>query len=231
MWSPFFSFLFFSLLWFVGVAPYSISKVRLMSQEPSLEWCKSHWSTLIAPSASLPGICRESCVTKILVSAKMLQCRSLSPCCCACREEHGESSTLLFLSAKTGEGLCSIFSPSFVQWDAMTFFSESVISQMFRTLDKDVCVSDALDCSPGLFWVDMSGFFQLCCPWKVCSNWLPPCKTPHCLVSGSHEEYWPFFRWDQTHTGLLSGMSWFWILCHEKSQESAQVACFNIVRC
>uniref|UniRef100_A0A7M4F192 Exportin-5 n=1 Tax=Crocodylus porosus TaxID=8502 RepID=A0A7M4F192_CROPO len=39
--------------------------------------------------------------------------------------------------AKTGEGLCSIFSPSFVQWDAMTFFSESVISQMFRTLDKE----------------------------------------------------------------------------------------------
>uniref|UniRef100_A0A7M4FZ66 Exportin 5 n=1 Tax=Crocodylus porosus TaxID=8502 RepID=A0A7M4FZ66_CROPO len=38
---------------------------------------------------------------------------------------------------ETGEGLCSIFSPSFVQWDAMTFFSESVISQMFRTLDKE----------------------------------------------------------------------------------------------
>uniref|UniRef100_A0A7M4F2A4 Exportin-5 n=1 Tax=Crocodylus porosus TaxID=8502 RepID=A0A7M4F2A4_CROPO len=41
------------------------------------------------------------------------------------------------MNSKTGEGLCSIFSPSFVQWDAMTFFSESVISQMFRTLDKE----------------------------------------------------------------------------------------------
>ncbi|XP_075002821.1 exportin-5 isoform X10 [Calonectris borealis] len=41
------------------------------------------------------------------------------------------------MNSKTGEGLCSVFSPSFVQWDAMTFFSESVISQMFRTLDKD----------------------------------------------------------------------------------------------
>ncbi|NWX23534.1 XPO5 protein, partial [Aegotheles bennettii] len=56
------------------------------------------------------------------------------------------SSSVLFLSAKTGEGLCSVFSPSFVQWDAMTFFSESVISQMFRTLDKDeIPVNDGID--------------------------------------------------------------------------------------
>ncbi|NXT19701.1 XPO5 protein, partial [Syrrhaptes paradoxus] len=56
------------------------------------------------------------------------------------------NSSVLFLSAKTGEGLCSIFSPSFVQWDAMTFFSESVISQMFRTLDKDeIPVNDGID--------------------------------------------------------------------------------------
>ncbi|XP_029448694.1 exportin-5 isoform X1 [Rhinatrema bivittatum] len=41
------------------------------------------------------------------------------------------------MNSKTREGLCSIFSPSFVQWDAMTFFSESVISQMFRTLVKE----------------------------------------------------------------------------------------------
>ncbi|NWX91025.1 XPO5 protein, partial [Nothoprocta ornata] len=56
------------------------------------------------------------------------------------------NSRVLFLAAKSGEGLCSIFSPSFVQWDAMTFFSESVISQMFRTLDKDaIPVSDGID--------------------------------------------------------------------------------------
>uniref|UniRef100_A0A674I751 Exportin-5 n=1 Tax=Terrapene triunguis TaxID=2587831 RepID=A0A674I751_9SAUR len=42
--------------------------------------------------------------------------------------------------------LCSIFSPSFVQWDAMTFFSESVISQMFRTLDKEeIPVNDGIE--------------------------------------------------------------------------------------
>ncbi|RLV98691.1 hypothetical protein DV515_00010571 [Chloebia gouldiae] len=50
------------------------------------------------------------------------------------------------MNSKTGEGLCSIFSPSFVQWDAMTFFSESVISQMFRTMDKDeIPVNDGID--------------------------------------------------------------------------------------
>ncbi|NWI97156.1 XPO5 protein, partial [Pitta sordida] len=56
------------------------------------------------------------------------------------------SSGVLFLSAKTSEGLCCIFSPSFVQWDAMTFFSESIISQMFRTMDKDeIPVNDGIE--------------------------------------------------------------------------------------
>ncbi|XP_054833227.1 exportin-5 isoform X1 [Eublepharis macularius] len=50
------------------------------------------------------------------------------------------------MNSKTGEGLCSIFSPSFVQWDAMTFFLESVISPMFRTLDKEeIPVSDGIE--------------------------------------------------------------------------------------
>ncbi|XP_045150698.1 exportin-5 [Echinops telfairi] len=41
-------------------------------------------------------------------------------------------------NAGTGEGsLCSIFSPSFVQWEAMTFFLECVVNQMFRTLEKE----------------------------------------------------------------------------------------------
>ncbi|XP_036270382.1 exportin-5 isoform X1 [Pipistrellus kuhlii] len=43
-------------------------------------------------------------------------------------------------------GLCSIFSPSFVHWEAMTFFLESVINQMFRTLDKDeIPVHDGIE--------------------------------------------------------------------------------------
>ena len=49
-------------------------------------------------------------------------------------------------TAGSGEsGLCSIFSPSFVQWEAMTFFVEGVVNQMFRTVDKEVSVSCA-DC-------------------------------------------------------------------------------------
>lgn len=40
-------------------------------------------------------------------------------------------------SAKTVEGLCTASSPSFIQWDAMTFFSESVISQIFRVMSNE----------------------------------------------------------------------------------------------
>uniref|UniRef100_A0A8C0RHK7 Exportin 5 n=1 Tax=Canis lupus familiaris TaxID=9615 RepID=A0A8C0RHK7_CANLF len=52
-----------------------------------------------------------------------------------------------FFNSGTGEGgLCSIFSSSFVQWEAMTFFLESVINQMFRTLDKEaVPVNDGIE--------------------------------------------------------------------------------------
>ncbi|XP_064173017.1 exportin-5 isoform X1 [Anguilla rostrata] len=39
--------------------------------------------------------------------------------------------------SKTAEGLCSVLSPSAVQWDAMTFFTESVVGQLFKTLDKE----------------------------------------------------------------------------------------------
>uniref|UniRef100_A0A8D2J1T0 Exportin-5 n=1 Tax=Varanus komodoensis TaxID=61221 RepID=A0A8D2J1T0_VARKO len=50
------------------------------------------------------------------------------------------------LNSKTNESHCSIFSPAFVQWDAMTFFLESVISPMFRTLDKEeIPVSDGIE--------------------------------------------------------------------------------------
>ncbi|XP_008956992.2 exportin-5 [Gorilla gorilla gorilla] len=47
----------------------------------------------------------------------------------------------------TGEGsLCSVFSPSFVQWEAMTLFLESVITQMFRTLDREeIPVNDGIE--------------------------------------------------------------------------------------
>ncbi|KAK9964002.1 hypothetical protein ABG768_005210, partial [Culter alburnus] len=40
-------------------------------------------------------------------------------------------------TSKTEKGLCSALSPSAVQWDAMTFFTESVFGQLFKILDKE----------------------------------------------------------------------------------------------
>uniref|UniRef100_A0AAR2L1J8 Exportin-5 n=1 Tax=Pygocentrus nattereri TaxID=42514 RepID=A0AAR2L1J8_PYGNA len=39
--------------------------------------------------------------------------------------------------SKTGEGLCSMLSPSARQWDAMTTFMESVMGQLFKIVDKE----------------------------------------------------------------------------------------------
>ncbi|KAG7314070.1 hypothetical protein KOW79_022566 [Hemibagrus wyckioides] len=39
--------------------------------------------------------------------------------------------------SKTGEGMCSTFSPAAVQWEAMTFFTESVMGQLFKVLEKE----------------------------------------------------------------------------------------------
>ncbi|XP_066518389.1 exportin-5 [Hoplias malabaricus] len=40
-------------------------------------------------------------------------------------------------TSKTGEGLCSALSPSAVQWDAVTFFTEGVMGQVFRHVEKE----------------------------------------------------------------------------------------------
>ncbi|XP_072266143.1 exportin-5-like [Pyxicephalus adspersus] len=40
-------------------------------------------------------------------------------------------------SSKAGEGLCTLLSPSFIQWDAMTFFCECVFNQVLRVLPKE----------------------------------------------------------------------------------------------
>lgn len=45
---------------------------------------------------------------------------------------------LVFSKAKTGEGMCSTFSPAAVQWEAMTFLTESVLGQIFKILEKEV---------------------------------------------------------------------------------------------
>uniref|UniRef100_A0A8C1LSM7 Exportin 5 n=1 Tax=Cyprinus carpio TaxID=7962 RepID=A0A8C1LSM7_CYPCA len=45
---------------------------------------------------------------------------------------------LLSVETKTEKGLCSALSLSAVQWDAMTFFTESVFGQLFKILEKEV---------------------------------------------------------------------------------------------
>uniref|UniRef100_A0A8C4DAK7 Importin N-terminal domain-containing protein n=1 Tax=Dicentrarchus labrax TaxID=13489 RepID=A0A8C4DAK7_DICLA len=40
--------------------------------------------------------------------------------------------------SKTAEGLCSLLSPSVVQWDAMTVFMECMVAQIFKNLDEEV---------------------------------------------------------------------------------------------
>ncbi|KAM9726861.1 exportin-5 [Menidia menidia] len=39
--------------------------------------------------------------------------------------------------SKTAEGLCSLRSPSVMQWDAVTVFMECVVSQVFKTLEEE----------------------------------------------------------------------------------------------
>uniref|UniRef100_A0A3P9AH16 Importin N-terminal domain-containing protein n=1 Tax=Esox lucius TaxID=8010 RepID=A0A3P9AH16_ESOLU len=45
--------------------------------------------------------------------------------------------TIVCMYSKTAEGLCSILSPSAVQWDAMTFFTESVVAQIFKNVEDE----------------------------------------------------------------------------------------------
>uniref|UniRef100_A0A673BPE2 Importin N-terminal domain-containing protein n=1 Tax=Sphaeramia orbicularis TaxID=375764 RepID=A0A673BPE2_9TELE len=40
-------------------------------------------------------------------------------------------------TSKTAEGLCSILSPSVVQWDAMTIFMECMVGQIFKSLEEE----------------------------------------------------------------------------------------------
>ncbi|XP_044069645.1 exportin-5 isoform X2 [Siniperca chuatsi] len=40
-------------------------------------------------------------------------------------------------TSKTAEGLCSLLSPSVVQWDAMTVFMECMVTQIFKNLEEE----------------------------------------------------------------------------------------------
>lgn len=58
----------------------------------------------------------------------------------ACGHKHVDAHhfSLCTLLAKTAGGLCSLLSPSVVQWDAMTVFTECTVTQIFKSLEEEV---------------------------------------------------------------------------------------------
>uniref|UniRef100_A0A3B3TZY2 Exportin 5 n=1 Tax=Poecilia latipinna TaxID=48699 RepID=A0A3B3TZY2_9TELE len=64
-----------------------------------------------------------------------------------------DSSTLktFFLSpAKTAEGLCSLMSPSVLQWDALTVFMECVMHQIFKSVDEQLPIDQSMELLQGV---------------------------------------------------------------------------------
>lgn len=89
--------------------------------------------SFLFPDGAVRLFCLQLWNYQVVSKASLSLCVGRCVCVCVCVLKS------CFPTAGTGEGsLCSIFSPSFVQWEAMTFFLESVINQMFRTLDKEV---------------------------------------------------------------------------------------------
>uniref|UniRef100_A0A673BQI2 Importin N-terminal domain-containing protein n=1 Tax=Sphaeramia orbicularis TaxID=375764 RepID=A0A673BQI2_9TELE len=48
-------------------------------------------------------------------------------------------------TSKTAEGLCSILSPSVVQWDAMTIFMECMVGQIFKSLEEELPIDQSME--------------------------------------------------------------------------------------
>ncbi|XP_029963079.1 exportin-5 [Salarias fasciatus] len=69
--------------------------------------------------------CRAVPLEAFQIAAEWLQFQITSPI------DTGDATT------KSTGGLCSLLSPSVVQWDAMTVFMECVVSQIFKTLEEE----------------------------------------------------------------------------------------------
>lgn len=70
--------------------------------------------------------------------------------------------------AKTAEGLCSLLSPSVVQWDAMTVFMECMVAQIFKNLEEEVTGAISSNRTK-LFWKIRFDHNDV----KVCPHLLP----------------------------------------------------------
>uniref|UniRef100_UPI0037E7BD73 exportin-5 n=1 Tax=Semicossyphus pulcher TaxID=241346 RepID=UPI0037E7BD73 len=76
--------------------------------------------------------CRIVPLEAFQIAAEWLQYQITSPI------DTGDTTLFnLLSSAKTAEGLCSLLSPSVVQWDAMTVFMECMVTQIFKSLEEE----------------------------------------------------------------------------------------------
>ncbi|XP_028279678.1 exportin-5 [Parambassis ranga] len=73
----------------------------------------------------LRSVCRIVPLEAFQIAAEWLQYQITSPI------DPGDT------ASKTAEGLCTLLSPSVVQWEAMTVFLESVVSQIFKSLEEE----------------------------------------------------------------------------------------------
>uniref|UniRef100_A0A672G2Y2 Exportin-5 n=1 Tax=Salarias fasciatus TaxID=181472 RepID=A0A672G2Y2_SALFA len=71
--------------------------------------------------------CRAVPLEAFQIAAEWLQFQITSPI------DTGDATS----TSKSTGGLCSLLSPSVVQWDAMTVFMECVVSQIFKTLEEE----------------------------------------------------------------------------------------------
>uniref|UniRef100_A0A8C9TQJ6 Exportin 5 n=1 Tax=Scleropages formosus TaxID=113540 RepID=A0A8C9TQJ6_SCLFO len=96
------------------------------------------------------------------------------------------------------EGLCSILSPSVVQWDAMTFFMESIVGQLLKTLEKEkVPVDQGIELLQAMLSYETRDPLILSCVLTNVSSLFPfVTYRPHFLPQVLHKTGIMFFPLD-----------------------------------
>uniref|UniRef100_A0A8C1EQ44 Exportin-5 n=2 Tax=Cyprinus carpio TaxID=7962 RepID=A0A8C1EQ44_CYPCA len=81
------------------------------------------------------------------------------------------------------EGVCSALSPSAVQWDAMTFFTESVFGQLFKILEKEkIPIDEGMELLQMVVHYETSDPLILSCVLTIISTLFPfVTHQPHFL--------------------------------------------------
>uniref|UniRef100_A0A8C1V6R3 Exportin 5 n=1 Tax=Cyprinus carpio TaxID=7962 RepID=A0A8C1V6R3_CYPCA len=86
-------------------------------------------------------------------------------------------------TSKTEKGVCSALSPSAVQWDAMTFFTESVFGQLFKILEKEkIPIDEGMELLQMVVHYETSDPLILSCVLTIISTLFPfVTHQPHFL--------------------------------------------------